>query len=105
MSKALKVGDASVILYSLVHVQYIICYMMLLSSSLHVMHGKYLQLLMQLDHMISYYAWGIWMLRYLYKGLYKACKKENNDLEGCAILVQLRSYERLLPTHPKIVPD
>ena len=95
--------DATVRVYSLAYVLFVIGSVLFPSSSGDVVHAKYLQLLIEHTDIISY-AWGAGVLGYLYRGLYKACRKRVMSLEGCLTLVQLWSYERLVPGRPRIAP-
>ena len=102
----LEEGDEeSVKAHSLAYVLYVIGSVLFADNCQDVVHPKYLQLLLQQQDDSIPYAWGAGVLGFLYKGLYKASRKESTGIEGCLTLLQLWSYERILPGRPTIAPE
>ena len=97
--------EESVKAHSLAYVLYVIGSVLFADNRQDVVHPKYLQLLLQQQHDSIPYAWGAGVLGFLYKGLYKASRKESTCIEGCLTLLQLWSYERILPGRPTIAPE
>lgn len=91
------------LVYTRAYLLYIIGGVLFPSSNRDTVHPRYLQLI-QNAHEIKEYAWGAAVLSYLFRGLAKAAQKGAKAICGCTMLLQLWSYERLLPGAPLIAP-
>lgn len=91
------------VVYTRAYVLYIIGAILFPTSSRHVVHPRYLQLLQHPDQIIDY-AWGAAVLAHLYRSLSKSVKKSCNSFNGCSMLLQLWAWERLNPGRPEIAP-
>ena len=73
-----------------------------------VIHGKFLQLLVNLNE-IGLYSWGSASLAFLYRGLDRATRSDAREICGCMILLQLWVWNRLpwlapIPAEPMAFP-
>ncbi|KAL8116986.1 hypothetical protein AgCh_023240 [Apium graveolens] len=91
------------IVYTRAYLLFLIGGILFSTSSRDVVHPRYLQLIQDTDHIIDY-AWGAAVLSYLYRCLSKAVHKSSGSLNGCAMLLMLWAWERVLPGRPEIAP-
>ncbi|KAL8092823.1 hypothetical protein AgCh_034899 [Apium graveolens] len=91
------------IVYTRAYLLFLIGGILFPTSSRDVVHPRYLQLIQDTDHIIDY-VWGAAVLSYLYRCLSKAVHKSSGSLNGCAMLLMLWAWERVLPGRPEIAP-
>jgi len=89
--------------YARAHILILIDSMLMPDTSTNIVHFMYLSLLRDLAH-LSNFSWGLTMLACLYRALDHSTKFEQDNIDGCMLLLQCWAWERFTCISPEIQP-